>query len=46
MTNILFRLFDLEIRSKHIIEEKDKLVGGFGERAEAQSKIASEVGWE
>jgi hypothetical protein len=26
MTNILFRFFDLEIKNKHIIEEKDKYV--------------------
>ncbi len=26
MTNILFKLFDLEIRNKQIIEEKDKYV--------------------
>ncbi len=26
MTNIFFRLFDLEIKNKHIIEEKDKYV--------------------
>jgi hypothetical protein len=39
MTNILFRLFDLEIRNKQIIEEKEKSVGGFGEGVEAQSII-------
>jgi hypothetical protein len=26
MTNILFKLFDLEIKNKQIIEEKDKYV--------------------
>jgi len=26
MTNILLKLFDLEIKNKHIIEEKDKFV--------------------
>jgi hypothetical protein len=26
MTSILFKLFDLEIRNKQIIEEKDKYV--------------------
>jgi hypothetical protein len=26
MTNILVKLFDLEIKNKHIIEEKDRFV--------------------
>jgi hypothetical protein len=26
MTNILFRIFDLEIKNKHIIKEKDRYV--------------------
>ncbi len=26
MTNILLRLFDLEIKNKHIIKEKDKSI--------------------
>ncbi len=44
MTNILLRLFDLEIKNKQIIEEKDKIYSkssrSFGERIEAQSRLA------
>ncbi len=40
MTNILLRLFDMEIYNKQIIEEKDRSTWSFGERIEAQNKVA------
>jgi hypothetical protein len=40
MTNILLRLFDMEIYNKQIIEEKDISTWSFGEGIEAQSKVA------
>jgi hypothetical protein len=43
MTNILIRLYDLEIKNKHIIKEKDRFVQkfamNFGEGVEAQSRV-------
>ncbi len=47
MTNILLRLFDLEIKNKQIIKKKDKFIQNlqraFGEGVETQSRI---VGYE
>jgi len=43
MTNILIRFYDLEIKNKHIIEEKDRFVQKFAmnfqEGVEAQSRV-------
>ncbi len=39
MTNILFRLSDLEIKSKHIIEEKDKYVQNLQGALEKEQKL-------
>jgi hypothetical protein len=43
MTNILIRLYDLEIKNKNIIEKKDRFVQkfamNFGEGVEAQNKV-------
>ncbi len=44
MTNILLKIFNLEIKNKQIIEEKDISIHnmqGALERAKAQSKVAS-----
>jgi hypothetical protein len=36
MTNIMVRLFDLEIKNKHIIKEKDKFVKNLHEVLEKE----------
>ncbi len=39
MTNIMVRLFDLEIKNKHIIKEKDKFVKNLHEVLEKEQKF-------
>ncbi len=43
MTNILFRLFDLEIKYKQIIKEKDKFVQNLQVDLEKEQKLKVEL---
>jgi hypothetical protein len=43
MTNILFRLFDLEIKNEQIIEEKDRYVQNMQGALEKEQKLKAEL---
>jgi hypothetical protein len=43
MTNILFRLSDLEIKTKHIIKEKDRSIRNLQGALEKEQKLKTEL---
>jgi hypothetical protein len=43
MTNILLGLFDLEIKNKHIIKEKDIFVQGLQGALEKEQKLKAKL---
>ncbi len=43
MTNVLFRFFDLEIKNKHIIEEKDIYVQNLLGALEKEQKLKAKL---
>ncbi len=43
MTNILFKLFDLEIKNKHIVEEKEKYFQDLQAALEKEQKLKVEM---